>query len=716
MVDAEPGHTLPYRLFFDSSNDAMLVIPLSDDGRPERFQDANPSACRLLGYSREELLRVAPQDLGRDFALKLWDDTLASVRQSGEASFMTSLHRRGQSLLWVEVSLKRIELEGKTLAIAIARDISEQVAAEQALRENERDLQALINAHPESVILAAEDSRVLHCNQVAAKRLGSSPEGLVGQSLLDLSPPDIRANRNKILNRIIESGEPGTFQDFRNGMHLDHTVTPVGLGARKDRVAIFSRDVTGEFVRDCIENLLGDIDRCILKGGNISNAAVLVCDQLARAFNSPWVCLGGAIGGPYHGGTKSAAFKQQLRDLQSLLEGVRAPKQPCFRPVDELPAALVGRLKAAQCDDVALVPIGFSAAEQSLLLIGLQYGDGLRDGENLELLGHVASRLRVAWGMTQELQQLNLLRQALETARTAALLVTTRGRIVWCNRALADAIRTTEAEILGRQTREFLRDTNQSSLRSIETVVKAGEVWTGESEIRRADGSVFTALQSVSPVLDDDGTLGHYIIIQEDITERKKSQARIRYLAEHDPLTGVQNRMSLMATLDALLDDGRRSVTELALLYLDIDYFKAINDTYGHDVGDQLLTELAQRIVSAVRKEDLVCRLGGDEFVVVLRGIGSTAAAESVAGTLLASINQPIRCGDHWFSVGASMGISVATAGWGGIADRKATNLLREADDAMYLAKRSGRNQYRLFSAAPVDGPVETGTEVSDRR
>lgn len=697
MSDFNP---LPYRLFFDSSNDAMFVIPISSDGQPQCFYDANARACQLLDYTRAQLLQMSPVDLGDDFNLGRWQATSTALRQYGETRFNASFRSRHGRTIWVEVSVKRVELDGEVLAMAIARDMSRQVEAERALRQSERDLNALLNAHPETVILAAADSAILHCNTVGAERLDSTPDELKGKRILELSPPDIRPHRQAIMDRIARTGQTVHFQDFRNGMRLDHTVTPIGKGPGSAQVAIFSRDITAEFVRHGIENLLGDIDRCILKGGDIEAAAALVCKQLAKVFHSPWVCLDAVAGtpfgnAPYYCGYMSERMKRACGE--GVLAGLTSQPHVRFLEVAQLPAKLAADLTTADCVHVALVPVAFSDTEEALLLIGLKRTRGLQDEDTLVMLDHIASRLRVAWGMTQELQQLNLLRQALETARSAVLLLTVKGRIVWCNRALSDAIGTTEAELLGRQSRDFLVDTEASSLDAMNAMVEAGKIWTGEADIRRMDGSVFTALQSVSPVYDDDGSLGHYIVIQEDITARKKNQERIRYLAEHDSLTGLHNRMSLMSRLDELLGDGRRSSSELTLLYLDIDHFKPINDRYGHGAGDQLLVQFGHRIRSTVREEDLVCRLGGDEFVVVLRHMSDPEAAARVAQNVLDQINLPLICGSVELRVGTSIGISTAGA------HRKegkvlATDLLREADNAMYQAKRAGRNRYAFYS------------------
>jgi len=692
--------TLPFRLFFDSSNDAMFVIPLASGGVPLPFLDVNAQASHLTGYSREEMLTLSPLDIAENVDMQQWRTVIETLQRVGEASLKAALRKKNGKVLHLELSVRQVQLDGTDLAIAVGRDISGRVESEYALRETERDLTALINAHPESVILTTFDSTVVRCNRSAAERFGMTPDQLQGQRLIDLSSAQNEPGRREVMRQISSSNQPIRFQDFRDGMRLDNTVTPIGNSAGRARVAIFSRDVSAQYVRVEVENLLGDIDRRILKGSDIDSAARHACDRLAHVFNSPWVTLQSISGTPlksrHFGGVlgESVDLEECLpkRDMTNWSD---AEENLRIIELDSLPAHLGQIFRSHNCEQLAEVPIAFSKSQSAALVIALHAKSSFRGSDVLDLLDHVASRLRVAWGKTRELGKLSLLRQALEHSSTAVVLATLRGRIVWCNRAISDSVGTSQENLLGRQTREFLVDTAESTLVEMDRTLREGKTWTGECDMRRADGSTFTALQSVSPVYEEGaGTPSHVIIIQEDITDHKQSQARIRYLAEHDALTGLKNRAALMSQIVSILADGRRSTGQLALLYLDIDRFKAVNDTHGHGVGDQLLVEFAARLRQLVREDDIVARLGGDEFVIVLRKVDSAEKAGHIAQKLLDRAAEPICCDGLELKVGTSIGIVLLADLSGSKGPLEATDLLRAGDHAMYQAKQSGRNRY----------------------
>jgi diguanylate cyclase (GGDEF)-like protein len=182
-----------------------------------------------------------------------------------------------------------------------------------------------------------------------------------------------------------------------------------------------------------------------------------------------------------------------------------------------------------------------------------------------------------------------------------------------------------------------------------------------------------------------------------DITERKSAETAVRYQAEHDALTGLKNRAASHATLDYLLEECQANVSPLSVMCIDLDGFKQINDSYGHDAGDQVLVACAQRMKMAVRRStDLVGRLGGDEFIVVLRNIGpGDAALNATADALLVALRAPITIRDGTqVNVGASIGIACAP-----LHDVDRINLLEMADTSMYEVKRTGKNTYAM--AAP---------------
>lgn len=188
---------------------------------------------------------------------------------------------------------------------------------------------------------------------------------------------------------------------------------------------------------------------------------------------------------------------------------------------------------------------------------------------------------------------------------------------------------------------------------------------------------------------------GSFVTIYTDVTEQDRAAEAIERLAHHDTLTGLANRYTLEARLDQLVADARRHNRRLAVIFLDMDNFKSVNDTLGHGIGDQFLRQVAQRLTTSVRENDIVARLGGDEFVIVLTEVFGTQEATSVASKIIHALNQPITLGSHTLSPSASIGICFYPQDG---RDRGA--LMQSADIAMYHAKSAGKGVYHLFDAA----------------
>lgn len=229
--------------------------------------------------------------------------------------------------------------------------------------------------------------------------------------------------------------------------------------------------------------------------------------------------------------------------------------------------------------------------------------------------------------------------------------------------------------------------------------------WSGELWNRRRDGSLFCEWLSISRVPMPPGQAPRYVGIMADVTERRRQDEHLRHLALHDPLTGLANRTQLEARLEEALKRCRREGDHVALLFIDLDRFKPVNDTLGHDVGDALLREQAQRLKSLIRQGDVAARVGGDEFVLMLDRIGDMRSADQVATRALARLTEPVIIGPHTLEVGASIGI----AGGPGSAEDVAT-LMKQADSAMYVAKSEGRCRWHRLAPGlrACDDPAVT--------
>ncbi len=240
-----------------------------------------------------------------------------------------------------------------------------------------------------------------------------------------------------------------------------------------------------------------------------------------------------------------------------------------------------------------------------------------------------------------------------------------------------------------------------------ETIL-GGHVWRGELYNRRKDGSVYVEEQTITPVTGTDGAIRHFVAVKQDVTQRRKTEERIRYLALHDPLTDLGNRRSVEEILERVVARARRG-TPGSLVLLDLDHFKVVNDTLGHAAGDTVLVELAHLLGTLRRPGDEIARLGGDEFVLVLEGIPGEAG-RMVAERLRQAIHEHrFEVGGRRFDLGASVGV-VPIDG-----RLNAAALLALADSALYSAKERGRNRVVLVDASTSPTPLSEASVWASR-
>jgi len=219
--------------------------------------------------------------------------------------------------------------------------------------------------------------------------------------------------------------------------------------------------------------------------------------------------------------------------------------------------------------------------------------------------------------------------------------------------------------------------------------------WQGEVIERAKEGHLIPLLQTISLVRDDKGQIAHYVIVVADISSLKETQTRLDFLAHHDPLTELPNRLLFTARLQFAIERAREDSGSFGLLFIDLDRFKTINDSLGHQVGDRLLIAVARRLRQLVRHTDTIGRLGGDEFVVLLEQLRTSRDATTLAQDIVTAMRQPFLLDGHELHLGCSIGLTLYPDD-----GTDAITLLKNADTAMYGVKDSGRDGYRRFSPA----------------
>ncbi len=285
--------------------------------------------------------------------------------------------------------------------------------------------------------------------------------------------------------------------------------------------------------------------------------------------------------------------------------------------------------------------------------------------------------------------------EVLRSMTEAVSVIDLAYRFVSINRAFTLTTGYSEAEIIGQSS--TLLDSSQHApefYREMRETMELTGHWSGEMWQRRKDGEEFLCAIEAVEVLEPNGQRGHFVVVLNDITERKRAEQELRYLANFDTLTGLPNRALLSERLARAIVRARRHDTMVAVLFLDLDRFKEINDSLGHAVGDRILKAVATRLQATTNPTDTVSRLGGDEFTVVIEDIASDEAAFQVARNILAAFVRPLLVDDRSeISITPSIGISIYPAH--GLAP---TDLLKHADTAMYQAKAIGRNTYLAYT------------------
>lgn len=592
-----------------------------------------------------------------------------------------------------------------------ANQALEKELAEHKIRESRARMRALLDATRESVLLLDPDGVILEINAFGAQRFGQSPEALVGRNFFALIPPELAETRRAVVRHVAATGEPTESDDRRGAIHFHNSLYPVKdeTGA-VESVAVYAKDVTEEQRAKGVDDIFRHLDSVLLKWQmNLESIAQMFCDGLVPVFGlaSAWITRAEADGrlAVMAGSGAGADFLGRLRERDLRWTGgdhtgisieavVRDGQRRIVRLADfpeALPLAKGARV-------ALLLPLSLRGKSWGVLV--LCAGDAAQfDSPEIPVrLSGVASRLGASLESAQQQEWLTLLDTALAGVGNSVFITDADGIIQWVNRSFVELSGYTAEQLVGQNPKKLGSGVHGVDFyRRFWETIRAGNPWPGDTVNARPDGSRYTVSQTITPLRDMSGEISHFVAILEDVSERKAAEERMRHAASFDRLTDLPNRGLFIDRLSQSLALAGREGTLGALLFLDLDHFKQVNDQHGHAAGDELLVAVARRLREVLREGDTVARLGGDEFTVILNRIRESANAAAIAGKILAALAKPLMIAGSELRVGASVGIAIfPTHG------EKVEVLLEAADHAMYRAKKAGRQGYAFVESDPA--------------
>ena len=669
-----------YRQMFEGNRAVQLLID-PDSGR---IVDANAAAAEFYGWSIDELR-----------SMRIWQINLAGenlVRSeldkavTRNKSYFTFRHRLANSdVRDVEIHSSPVEAGGRTLLYSIIHDVTERMQTEAALQSSEEKFRMMFNSASVGIYQSTLDGEIVTANQTMANILGyEHVEDLLKKRLAE----DIYF-RPEHREELLKKFEPLGYNADVELLWRKRDGTPVWVQLSCHAIEDAQRGRLLEgFVIDVTERKLAEQQvlaanaqrKAVLDAATRVSVIATDAEGIITVFNSGAARMLGYT-------PEEVIGKMSVTELHL--------RQELSAHATDLLAQYGERLG------------GFDVLARRAERDGLEEREWTyvrKDGTPVTVLlsvtalrredGWLTGFLHVANDVTERKQVEAMLRRQ-SAAMTASMdgigIVNEQLEFTFVNDALARLYGYPDAHSMIALPLYALYEsaTNERFTNTILPIVEQRGRWRGEATGLRRDGLTFP--QEISITAIEGGGL---VVVVRDITERTYAEEQIKHLAYHDALTGLPNRLLFKDRLTVAISHAQREKTKLAVLFLDLDRFKVINDSLGHNIGDHLLQSVAARIQSCLRDSDTVARLGGDEFTLLLPNLAVAEDAAVVAQKILDAIRYPFHVEARELFVSTSIGISLYPDDGG-----DAEALIKNADTAMYQAKEQGRDNYQLFNA-----------------
>ncbi|MBC9252478.1 diguanylate cyclase [Pseudomonas alcaligenes] len=657
-----------YRGLVESLNAIAWEMRLED----YCFTYVSPHAEKLLGYPLSEWLQPGfwQRSLYPDDAETALNYCLTETQAGRDHAFDYRMLAADGRVVWIRDIVTLIQRDDSLILRGLMVDISEAKAAELAQQLSEEKFSSVFHNCPDILVIARRsDGALLALNHTFEQQLGIDSAEAMGKTATELAiwgVPDIGP---QLLQRL--QGEPLNNLEMpfrrRNGEQFIGLISaqPVELDGTAALV-VAVRDIT-ELKRT--QQKLQASEEKFAKAFHASPDGLLITrlsdGRLLEANEGFCRITGYELSQVIGRTTEEIGLWANLADRDRMTELVRSQGM-----VRDFRAWICTRYQQQRLGELATQTIMIND-EPCLLTIA-------RDITERQLMQ----------------ERLHQAATVFESTAEGVMITDLNQRISAVNRAFSEITGYSETEALGQSPRLLASGQHDSAFYAAMWHQLAAEGhWQGEIWNRRKNGEIYPEWLTISAVRDQSDSITHFVGVFADISPLKHAQARLDYQAHHDPLTGLPNRLLFESRLNAALTDARTDDRQGAVLFLDLDRFKHINDSLGHPVGDLLLKSIAERLREQLRDIDTVARLGGDEFIVLLPGLHQPRDAERVATKLLACFSPPFQADSHEFFISASIGISLFPEDGNDVA-----TLVKNADAAMYSSKAKGRNRIEFYT------------------
>lgn len=673
-----------YRLLVEESSDVLTIH--DPDGR---MRWISPSIERMVGWTPEERMSglvalVHPDDQP---ALDEVNRRLIAGADSGSARIRL-LHKDGRHI-WVTASARAWrDADGEIIALVIVtHDIDAMVRAEEERRDVEK-LYRLIAENANDVVLETVDGTIRWVSPSVTPVLGWKPDQLVGRPAWEYMHPDdvrpVQADAERVHAGLAISGRAralaadGSYRWFARTQRPVHAADGTVLSHVTGLRDIHDQVLAEQALQDSEAHF-----RMVAESATHFSVQVDAHGVVLWASPSVRTVLGwepedivGTVGTDYlHPEQLSLATpaKDRLRGGQVLAGRAR------FRRADGS-YVWVSQVVTPLFDDAGAYVGSVS---------------GFQDAE-------AEVHAEQALAASEE-----RFRQMMAAAPAGMAVAGLDRRLVVVNPALCRMLERDEEWLLQHTTLDVLHPEDLDTVIALRARLDAGEtVDPCEVRVLTGSGGVVWVQLGTALLRGDEGEPSGVLVQLVDVSEMRANRERLRELAEHDSLTGVLNRAPLEASLTEIIGPGSVSDRPTAVLYVDVDGLREVNNTLGHGAGDLLLTTIVERVRSQLRADDLLSRVGGDEFVIVLPSVGSVGDAQLVAAKLHDAVREPVKVRDSWVTPTISIGIALSGGG------RSAAQLVDAADQSLLRAKRDGKN--RTATEQDADDAGEHGHRAAD--